>query len=98
MQMLFFKPEMDCYKEEIFGPVLITMNVDTLDEVNCIVRSKLLPPPPQLDFYSPKDFKKTCQMLTSNTNWTKGIDFHVTIAVLVSKETEVVKYPGLRRT
>lgn len=26
------KPEMDCYKEEIFGPVLITMNVDTLDE------------------------------------------------------------------
>ena len=94
----FLKPEMDCYKEEIFGPVLITMNVDTLDEVNCIVRSKLLPPPPQLDFYSPKDFKKTCQMLTSNTNWTKGIDFHVTIAVLVSKETEVVKYPGLRRT
>lgn len=91
---------MDCYKEEIFGPVLITMNVDTLDEVNCIVRSKQLPAPspPQLDFYFPKDFTKTCQMLTSNTNWTKGIDFFVTIAVLVSKETEVVKYPGLRRT
>ena len=99
MQMIFFKPEMDCYKEEIFGPVLITMNVDTLDEVNCIVRSKQLPaPPPQLDFYSPKDFTKTCQMLTSNTNWTKGIDFHVTVAVLVSKETEIVKNPGLRRT
>ena len=91
---------MDCYKEEIFGPVLITMNVDTLDEVNCIVRSKQLtaPPPPQLDFYSPNDFTRTCQMLTSNTHWTKGIDFHLTIAVLVSKETEVVKYPGLRRT
>ena len=24
---------MTCYKEEIFGPVLITMNVDTLDDV-----------------------------------------------------------------
>jgi malonate-semialdehyde dehydrogenase (acetylating)/methylmalonate-semialdehyde dehydrogenase len=23
---------MKCYKEEIFGPVLITLNVDTLDE------------------------------------------------------------------
>ena len=84
---------MDCYKEEIFGPVLITMNVDTLDEVQCRVRSKLLPatPPPQLAFYSPKDFTKTCLMLTSNTNWTKGIDFPVTIAILVGKETEVVK-------
>ena len=26
------KPEMRCYREEIFGPVLLTMNVDTLDE------------------------------------------------------------------
>ena len=89
---------MDCYKEEIFGPVLITMNVDTLDEVHCLVRSKLLPPPPQLDFYSPKLLTKTCVMLTGITNWTKGIGFDVTIAVLVSKETEAVKYPGLRRT
>jgi hypothetical protein len=24
---------MDCYKEEIFGPVLVCLNVDTLDEV-----------------------------------------------------------------
>ena len=24
---------MTCYKEEIFGPVLITMNADTLDDV-----------------------------------------------------------------
>eukprot|EP00800_Vazella_pourtalesii_P021670 TRINITY_DN8164_c0_g1_i1.p1 TRINITY_DN8164_c0_g1~~TRINITY_DN8164_c0_g1_i1.p1 ORF type:complete len:520 (-),score=113.19 TRINITY_DN8164_c0_g1_i1:110-1669(-) len=26
------KPSMECYREEIFGPVLLTMNVDTLDE------------------------------------------------------------------
>ncbi|KAF0517023.1 Methylmalonate-semialdehyde dehydrogenase [Gigaspora margarita] len=26
------KPHMDCYKEEIFGPVLIALNVDTLDD------------------------------------------------------------------
>jgi len=26
------KPSMTCYKEEIFGPVLITINVDTLDD------------------------------------------------------------------
>ncbi|CAG8478051.1 9702_t:CDS:2, partial [Racocetra fulgida] len=26
------KPHMDCYKEEIFGPVLITLNADTLDD------------------------------------------------------------------
>ena len=26
------KPNMECYREEIFGPVLLTMNVDTLDE------------------------------------------------------------------
>ncbi|CAJ0585589.1 unnamed protein product, partial [Mesorhabditis spiculigera] len=26
------KPEMECYKEEIFGPVLVVMEVDTLDE------------------------------------------------------------------
>ena len=25
-------PSMECYKEEIFGPVLITVSVDTLDE------------------------------------------------------------------
>ncbi|XP_067011953.2 probable methylmalonate-semialdehyde/malonate-semialdehyde dehydrogenase [acylating], mitochondrial [Anabrus simplex] len=31
------KPHMKCYKEEIFGPVLITLNVDTLDDaVNLI--------------------------------------------------------------
>lgn len=32
-------PEMTCYKEEIFGPVLITMNVDTLDDAIDIVNS-----------------------------------------------------------
>lgn len=26
------KPNMDCYKEEIFGPVLICLNVDTFDD------------------------------------------------------------------
>nr|CAG8496253.1 9088_t:CDS:2 [Entrophospora candida] len=26
------KPDMDCYKEEIFGPVLVCLNTDTLDE------------------------------------------------------------------
>ena len=56
--MIFFKPEMDCYKEEIFGPVLITMNVDTLDEVNCIVRSKLLPPLPNSISVPPKTLQR----------------------------------------
>ena len=28
------KPDMKCYTEEIFGPVLVAMNVDTLDEVS----------------------------------------------------------------
>ena len=27
------KPDMTCYTEEIFGPVLVTLNADTLDEV-----------------------------------------------------------------
>ena len=27
------KPNMACYTEEIFGPVLVTMEADTLDEV-----------------------------------------------------------------
>ena len=26
-------PDMECYKEEIFGPVLVCVHVDTLDEV-----------------------------------------------------------------
>jgi malonate-semialdehyde dehydrogenase (acetylating)/methylmalonate-semialdehyde dehydrogenase len=30
---------MKCYKEEIFGPVLITLNVDTLDEAVELVNS-----------------------------------------------------------
>ena len=28
---------MKCYTEEIFGPVLVTLNVDTLDEVCTII-------------------------------------------------------------
>ena len=27
------KPDMTCYTEEIFGPVLVTLNADSLDEV-----------------------------------------------------------------
>ena len=27
--------DMKCYTEEIFGPVLVTLNVDSLDEVCC---------------------------------------------------------------
>ena len=27
------KPDMKCYTEEIFGPVLVTLNADSLDEV-----------------------------------------------------------------
>ncbi|XP_069116535.1 probable methylmalonate-semialdehyde/malonate-semialdehyde dehydrogenase [acylating], mitochondrial [Argopecten irradians] len=31
------KPDMTCYKEEIFGPVLVSMEVDTLDDaIDCI--------------------------------------------------------------
>lgn len=26
------KPEMECYREEIFGPVLVCINVDTLED------------------------------------------------------------------
>lgn len=32
-------PSMKCYKEEIFGPVLITMNVDTLDDAVELINS-----------------------------------------------------------
>ena len=31
------KPNMTCYTEEIFGPVLVAMTADTLDEVMPIV-------------------------------------------------------------
>ncbi|XP_065213363.1 probable methylmalonate-semialdehyde/malonate-semialdehyde dehydrogenase [acylating], mitochondrial [Planococcus citri] len=33
------KPHMECYKEEIFGPVLICLSVDTLDEALSIINS-----------------------------------------------------------
>lgn len=32
-------PQMDCYKEEIFGPVLVTLNVDTLDDAIKLINS-----------------------------------------------------------
>lgn len=35
----FLQPHMRCYKEEIFGPVLICMSVDTLDEAISIINS-----------------------------------------------------------
>ncbi|XP_054153717.1 probable methylmalonate-semialdehyde dehydrogenase [acylating], mitochondrial [Oppia nitens] len=33
------RPDMKCYKEEIFGPVLITLNVDTIDEAIDVINS-----------------------------------------------------------
>lgn len=30
---LLLQPKMKCYTEEIFGPVLVILNADTLDEV-----------------------------------------------------------------
>lgn len=30
---------MTCYKEEIFGPVLVTLNVDTLDDAIKLINS-----------------------------------------------------------
>ncbi|KAL3150431.1 Methylmalonate-semialdehyde dehydrogenase [acylating], mitochondrial [Trebouxia sp. C0010 RCD-2024] len=33
------KPEMDCYKEEIFGPVLVCMETETLDDAIALVNS-----------------------------------------------------------
>jgi malonate-semialdehyde dehydrogenase (acetylating) / methylmalonate-semialdehyde dehydrogenase len=32
-------PDMDCYKEEIFGPVMVLLNADTLDEAIAIVNA-----------------------------------------------------------
>ena len=33
------QPHMRCYQEEIFGPVLVTMEVDTLDEAINLINS-----------------------------------------------------------
>lgn len=33
------KPDMKCYKEEIFGPVLLTLSVNTLDEAISLINS-----------------------------------------------------------
>jgi len=32
-------PDMDCYKEEVFGPVMVLLNADTLDEAISIVNA-----------------------------------------------------------
>lgn len=37
--MILLQPNMLCYKEEIFGPVLICLNVDTLDEAIAIINA-----------------------------------------------------------
>lgn len=34
-----FQPEMKCYTEEIFGPVLVSMEVDTLDDAIKLINS-----------------------------------------------------------
>ena len=34
-----FQPHMKCYTEEIFGPVLVSMEVDTLDEAISVVNA-----------------------------------------------------------
>ena len=31
------QPHMKCYTEEIFGPVLVTLSADTLDEVGALI-------------------------------------------------------------
>lgn len=33
----FLQPDMTCYKEEIFGPVLVVLEADTLDDAISIV-------------------------------------------------------------
>lgn len=34
-----FQPSMKCYKEEIFGPVLVCLSVDTLDDAIALINS-----------------------------------------------------------
>src|SRR6202012_3078202 len=33
------KPHMQCYKEEIFGPVLVCLNVDTIDDAISLINA-----------------------------------------------------------
>ena len=35
--MIVLQPEMTCYKEEIFGPVLCSLEVDTLDDAISLI-------------------------------------------------------------
>ena len=37
--MYDLQPEMRCYTEEIFGPVLVSMEVDTLDDAIRVINS-----------------------------------------------------------
>ncbi len=36
---LVFQPTMECYREEIFGPVLCSMEAETLDEAIDLINS-----------------------------------------------------------
>ena len=48
---------MECYQEEIFGPVLVIVNADTLDDVGFV--SYLTYFWPMLLFYTPWKHQKT---------------------------------------
>ncbi|KAH7942423.1 hypothetical protein HPB49_024051 [Dermacentor silvarum] len=37
--LVSFQPSMRCYREEIFGPVLLTLNVDTMDDAIALINS-----------------------------------------------------------
>lgn len=36
---MILQPNMKCYKEEIFGPVLICLSVDTLDDAISVINN-----------------------------------------------------------
>lgn len=37
--IVFSQPEMKCYTEEIFGPVLVSMEVETLDDAINVINA-----------------------------------------------------------
>lgn len=39
MLLIFLQPDMECYKEEIFGPVLCSMEADSLDDAVDLINS-----------------------------------------------------------
>ncbi|CAG8610367.1 39672_t:CDS:10, partial [Gigaspora margarita] len=56
------KPHMDCYKEEIFGPVLIALNVDTLDDAIGLINNN--------------PYGNGTAIFTSNGNGRSGLQFY----------------------